>query len=86
MAGKCAQEVGSCLLKYLGTHISDDVEELILWSDSCGGQNRNIKIVLMLKAFLHSHPTLKKITQKFLIPGHSFTYPMTEIFPTLKRQ
>lgn len=49
MAGKGAQEVGSCLLKYLGTHISDDVEELILWSDSCGGQNRNIKIVLMLK-------------------------------------
>ncbi|CAG9573071.1 unnamed protein product [Danaus chrysippus] len=72
MAGKGAQEVGSCLLKYLGEHISEDVEELILWSDSCGGQNRNIKLILMLKAFLHCHPTLKKITQKFLISGHSY--------------
>lgn len=72
MAGKGAQEVGSCLLKYFSEHISEDIEELILWSDSCGGQNRNIKIVLILKAFLHSHPTLKKITQKFLIPGHSY--------------
>jgi hypothetical protein len=44
----------------------------VLWSDSCGGQNRNIKITLILKHALASHPTLNKITLKFMIPGHSF--------------
>lgn len=44
-AGKGAQEVGSVLIKYLQENLTPQVTELILWSDSCGGQNRNIKIV-----------------------------------------
>ena len=39
---------------------------------SCGGQNRNIKVTLMLKHIIASHPTLKKISLRFMIPGHSF--------------
>lgn len=47
-AGRGAQEVGSCLIKFIKNHLRDGVEKLVLWSDCCGGQNRNIKIVLML--------------------------------------
>lgn len=71
-AGRGAQEVISCLLKHIQNELPEGTEHLILWSDSCGGQNRNIKIELMLKAVLHDHPTLKKITHKYPIPGHSF--------------
>lgn len=72
-AGRGAQEVGSCLRKYiLGDNISDKVEELILWSDSCGGQNRNIKMVLLLKSVLEDSQTLKSIRLRFLVSGHSF--------------
>lgn len=48
------------------------VKNLILWSDSCGGQNRNIKLTLMLKALLNDHPTLETIRLRFLESGHSF--------------
>lgn len=71
-AGRGAQEVGSCLLKHIKEHVSDGVTDLVLWSDSCGGQNRNIKIVLMLKCVLESHPTIQKITMRYLISGHSY--------------
>lgn len=71
-AGSGAQEVGSCLIKYIQTKLRPTVEHLILWSDCCGGQNRNIKIVLMLKALLNSHDTLKVITMRFLESGHTF--------------
>lgn len=71
-AGRGAQEVGSCLIKFIKNHLRDGVEELVLWSDCCGGQNRNIKIILMLKTILNSHPNLKTITFKYLESGHSF--------------
>ncbi|XP_050510421.1 uncharacterized protein LOC126887115 [Diabrotica virgifera virgifera] len=72
MAGRGAQEVGSCLKKFVDNYLAEGKEQLILWSDSCGGQNRNIKIVLMLKAVLETHRSLKTIYFKYLIPGHSF--------------
>lgn len=71
-AGRGAQEVGSCLVKYIETKLSATVENLILWSDCCGGQNRNIKIVLMLKAILNNHDTLKTISFRYLESGHTF--------------
>ncbi|XP_050298051.1 uncharacterized protein LOC126737272 isoform X1 [Anthonomus grandis grandis] len=72
IAGRGAQEVGSCLKKIIDNYLVQGKEELILWSDSCGGQNRNIKIVWLLKAILETHPCLKTIYFKYLIPGHSF--------------
>nr|CAH7737891.1 unnamed protein product [Callosobruchus chinensis] len=72
VAGRGAQEVGSCLVKYINLHLKNGVEHLVLWSDSCGGQNRNLKIVLMMKTILSSHPTLKTISFKYLESGHSY--------------
>ncbi|CAG9825752.1 unnamed protein product [Phaedon cochleariae] len=72
VAGRGAQEVGSCIKKFIDVHLKKGVEELILWSDSCGGQNRNIKIVIMLKTVLMQHPTLNVVYFKYLESGHSF--------------
>ncbi|VEN43467.1 unnamed protein product [Callosobruchus maculatus] len=72
VAGRGAQEVGSCLKKFIDQHLKNGVEDLILWSDSCGGQNRNIKIVLLLKKILSEHSTLQTICFKYLESGHSF--------------
>ncbi|CAG9771476.1 unnamed protein product [Ceutorhynchus assimilis] len=71
-AGRGAQEVGSCLIKHVQNNLKPEVEHLILWSDSCGGQNRNIKLTLILKYILHSSQHLEDITLKFLCSGHSF--------------
>lgn len=48
------QKIGSCLLIHLTTWLQPGVKKIILYSDSCGGQNRDIKVVLMLKHFLVS--------------------------------
>lgn len=71
-AGRGSQEVGSCLIKHVIERLGGGVKHLILWSDSCGGQNRNIKLTLMLKALLDDHPKLQTIRLRFLESGHSF--------------
>ena len=73
-ASRGAQEIASCLRKYLTSNGNQgNKTELILWSDSCGGQNRNIKMALMLFQLVQD-PTMPytTITQKFLESGHSF--------------
>lgn len=54
------QEVGSCLKKQI-EKIKAPVKKLILWSDACGGQNRSIKLILMLIHLLQNHSYLETI-------------------------
>lgn len=72
VASRGGQEIGSCLLKHLKNHISNETKKVILNSDSCGGQNRNIKLTLFLKFFLSENSTVETIEQKFFVSGHSF--------------
>ena len=71
-ASKGTQEVGSCLKKYIEENIADPVKKLIIWADSCGGQNRSIRLVLMLKHVLQNHSSLKTISIRYLETGHTF--------------
>ena len=71
-AGRGAREIASRLKKFLGTHLQEKAEELIMWSDSCGGQNRNHIMCLMLHHFLAKQKTLKRICLSFLQSGHSY--------------
>lgn len=71
-AGRGAQEVGSCVIKFLDTHLQPEAEDLILWSDSCGGQNRNRIMCVMLHHWLSKQTKLERITLRFLQSGHSF--------------
>jgi len=73
-ASRGSQEIASCLRKYLASSGNQGSKtNLILWSDSCGGQNRNIKVALRLLEFVQD-PSVSYniITQKFLESGHSF--------------
>lgn len=70
-ASKGTQEVGSCLKSHIDT-ITRPIKKLILWADSCGGQNRSIKLILMLMYILHNHETLESISMRYLQSGHSF--------------
>lgn len=71
-AGRGTQEVGSCLRKFVNENVKAPVKKLVLWSDSCGGQNRSIKLVLILIHVLQNHSSLESISLKFLLSGHSF--------------
>lgn len=70
-ASKGTQEVGSCLTKYIN-NIARPVKRLILWADSCGGQNRSIRLVLILILVLQKHATLQTISLRYLESGHTF--------------
>lgn len=72
IASKGQQEVTSCLIYHLKNFIPSHCKEIILFSDSCGGQNRNIKTSAMLSHYLEKSENLLSITQYFFRPGHSY--------------
>jgi hypothetical protein len=42
------------------------------YSDTCGGQNRNMNIAIMTSVAIQSHhPSLEVTDQKFMLPGHT---------------
>lgn len=74
IASKGSQEIGCCLLRYFHDNLPSETEQLVLYSDPSYGQNRNIKLLLILQMFLQScpHASLKNIEQRFFLPGHSY--------------
>lgn len=74
IASRGAQEISSCLLKHFKNYVPPETKRIILNSDACPGQNRNIKTTLMLNKCLDSwpHSALETIVQQFFVSGHSF--------------
>lgn len=72
IASKGPQEITSCLLYHFNNFIPNECKEIILYSDSCGAQNRNIKTSAMLSHVLEKSSHLQSITQHFLRSGHSY--------------
>lgn len=71
-ASRGANEIGSCLIKHVRNFTPVNAEKIILYSDTCGGQNRNINITLPLKKLLTSLNNVKTIEQKYFVSGHSY--------------
>ena len=67
-AKKGASEVSSCLLDFIQRKVADGVETFIMWSDNCGGQNRN-SIVFTMIAYTSAKYSIM-IRQNFLEIGH----------------
>lgn len=71
-AGRGSVEIVACIRKWLDVEYSaGDFEKLIVFSDNCGGQNKNINMVLNYLNELHS-ARLTDITHYYLVPGHSY--------------
>jgi len=64
-----SNEVGTCLYRWLSS-LPTTVEEAVLYSDTCGGQNRNQFIAALLLYAVHT-TGLSVIQQKFLERGHT---------------
>lgn len=87
IASRGAQEVSSCLIKHTKNHVPVNTVQIILYSDSCLGQNKNIKTTLMMKKILDSWPNreLKSIEQRFFVSGHSYN-SCDRCFGTIEKQ
>lgn len=65
-----SSEIGSILFRYINS-IPQKITELSLFSDTCGGQNRNQNVAaILLYAVRSTH--LQVIEQKFLESGHTY--------------
>lgn len=70
--GRGSQDISAVVVKHIKKHAANH-KHIILYSDSCGGQNRNIKMALSLLKVLHSEEiSAETIDFKFLVSGHSF--------------
>lgn len=70
VAQRGADEIASCLFQFI-KDLPDHVETLILYSDTCPGQNRNSILPIMFSKALDDKNNLKEIHHKFLVPGHT---------------
>ncbi|KAL4127071.1 hypothetical protein QTP88_011269 [Uroleucon formosanum] len=65
-----SNEIASCLYQKI-LNLLNNVTHIITYSDTCGGQNRNINMAAMLSLVTANSSTLHIIDQKFLLPGHT---------------
>lgn len=71
VASRGAQEVGSCLAHYIKNNVT--TRNLIMYSDQCGGQNRNFKMAALCTFLVSCEEyTVDRIDHKFLVSGHSY--------------
>lgn len=68
-----SQEIGACVVKHIHTRASS-AKHVVMYSDSCTGQNRNFKMSLILMRFLQGENSgeVCVIDQKFMQSGHSY--------------
>jgi len=84
IASRGPQEIGSCILHYVNNYVTS--QKLIMYSDQCGGQNRNIKMAALCNYIVASPSnTVVEIDHKFLVGGHSFL-PCDQDFGLVEKQ
>ncbi|XP_072383846.1 uncharacterized protein, partial [Diabrotica undecimpunctata] len=80
---KAANEIWSFFFWDYLNEISDNINELHLYTDNCWGQNKNHTLIRMLLSLTDS-ARFSKIIHYFPVRGHSFL-PCDRDFPTVKR-
>lgn len=68
--GRGSVEVATCIFKYIEKQSKQGVKDIVLFSDNCGGQNRNRFVAFALN-FACAHFQLRTITHTFLEKGHT---------------
>ena len=70
-AKRGANEIGSCVYKYVRQQSQHGVEKVTAYSDSCGGQNRNINMAFFWSHIVATLPIVE-VNHKFMVSGHSY--------------
>lgn len=68
-----ANDIASCLYDFIINQLPNlhpNAKKLIMYSDSCIGQNKNSIVVTMLMLVAKLSPQLISIEHKFPVPGH----------------
>lgn len=69
---KGSQEIAACLIKHIETRAAA-AKHVVMYSDTCTGQNRNWKVAMTLIKHVQSpNSNTEIIDQKFMQSGHSY--------------
>lgn len=68
--GRGANQIATILYEEL-MNLPDEVNHVILYSDTCGGQNKNSHVSAMFLCLMQHKKTINIIDHKFMISGHS---------------
>ena len=66
--GRGSNEVATCIYRNIKLY---NAEHITMFSDTCGGENRNAQFSAMCMHCVQEFPNLETIEQKFFEPGHS---------------
>lgn len=80
-----SNEIASCLYLYLKELDKRGVETVLLYCDSCTGQNKNRVILSMLNYFLLKSENLQVIQVNYLLPGHTYM-PADSVHATIESE
>ena len=71
--GRGSCEVGTCLITHINSIAGSTarVKEITVYSDTCGGQNRNKHVVAAFLFAINKENNIQTINHKFFEPGHS---------------
>lgn len=84
IASRGSPEIASCIMHYIKNYVQTST--LIMYSDQCGGQNRNIKMYSFCNYIVTSpNFVVNKIDHKFLVSGHSYL-PCGEDFGLIEKR
>lgn len=68
--GRGGNQIGTCIYKEM-ISIPEEVSKVILYSDACGGQNKNSHVLAMFLMAMTENQNLVVIDHKFMVSGHS---------------
>ena len=85
-AHRGANEISTCLFNYVTNNIDKrgNIRTLLLYCDSCFGQNKNKTVLAMLHYALSKCNNLEVIQINYLIPGHTYM-PVDSMHATIER-
>ena len=70
-AKRGANEICSCIQKFINSFVPQDVTRLFIFSDNCSGQNKNFTLLIFYLSLIHSS-RFKEITQIYFVAGHTY--------------
>ena len=71
IAKRGSVEIASCMLHYIENEIKPEVTKLVVFSDNCGGQNKNWTLMCMYLRQIHAN-RFTRVEHIFMVAGHSY--------------
>lgn len=70
---KGSDNICQMLFHFVDNHLPENVENLHIFGDSCGGQNKNLTVYRFLHYLVHVKKRFKNVQFTYPIRGHSYT-------------